>query len=98
MRRGLSQEELAKLLNVEAGSVGNWEAGRNNPKISRMKEIAEKLGVSVEFLMGEDPRAAESRQVGPYPGPVIHGDDFTARDQMRGPSKDACMDYLADFL
>lgn len=52
-RRGLSQVELAELLGVKPGTVGNWEAGVNGAPRKRLKEIADKLEVSMEFLTGE---------------------------------------------
>lgn len=52
-RRGLSQVELAEKLGVKPGTVGNWEAGVNGAPRKRLKEIADKLGVTMEFLTGE---------------------------------------------
>lgn len=46
------------MLDVSPGAVGNWESGANKPKISRLKDIADRLSVSIDFLMGEPSTAA----------------------------------------
>ena len=35
----LSQEELAKLLNVSVGTINRWENGKTKPNITAMKKI-----------------------------------------------------------
>lgn len=52
LRRGLSQEQLADLLGVRKGTVGNWESGQNGATIGRIRKIAKKLNVSCEYLVG----------------------------------------------
>jgi SOS-response transcriptional repressor LexA len=53
LRRGYSQAELAKILGVSAGAVANWESRANPPSNSTLGRIAETLGVSMAFLLGE---------------------------------------------
>ena len=49
-RLGLSQEGLARLLNVSTGSVHRWESGRSNPlpvvieKLEALEREAERKG------------------------------------------------------
>lgn len=54
-RRGWTQEDLAEKLGVSASAVGNWESQQNPPSRRRITDIAAKLGVSFEFLVGEEP-------------------------------------------
>jgi transcriptional regulator with XRE-family HTH domain len=56
-RRGWSQEELADALRVSAGAVANWETMANGPTRARLKDIAEKLNVSIDYLAGGAARA-----------------------------------------
>lgn len=61
-RLGLSQEDLASVLNVSRQSISNWETGAANPEIGKLTQLAETLGVSVDFLLDEkanlgDPKA-----------------------------------------
>ncbi|MEW6306162.1 MAG: S24 family peptidase [Verrucomicrobiota bacterium] len=53
--RGFSQADLATSLGLSVGSVGNWEAMFNMPTTRRLKLVAEKMGVSVDYLLGREP-------------------------------------------
>lgn len=53
MDKGLTMEEFGKLCNTEKQTVNNWEKGRNEPSLERLKLIAEMAGKSVsEFVYG----------------------------------------------
>lgn len=51
--RNLSQEEVAKQLDVSRQAVTRWENGRTLPSSSHVLTLAELFGVSVESLTGE---------------------------------------------
>ena len=48
---GLSQEELAQLTGVSRQSVTKWETGQSAPDLDRLVELADVLGVSLDFLL-----------------------------------------------
>ncbi len=51
---GLTQEELAKKLNVTEKAISRWETGRGTPDISLLIPLSKELNVSVlEILNGE---------------------------------------------
>lgn len=50
--RGLTQEQLAHLLNVSVGAVSKWENGNNRPDIESLPILADVLQVSVDALIG----------------------------------------------
>ena len=53
--QGLSQEALAKLLDVAANTVSRWETVTNKPDLSDRDERARVLNVSIlEFLPGDE--------------------------------------------
>jgi phage repressor protein C with HTH and peptisase S24 domain len=52
-RRGWSQEDLARLIGVSPSAVGNWESKANKPSNRTLGKIAEKLEVSIPYLLGE---------------------------------------------
>lgn len=60
LRRGLTQSELARRLNVTRGTVNHWIRGTDEPGKKRFPALSEALGVSVEWLMGE-PISEEER-------------------------------------
>ena len=53
----LSQAELAEKLNMSAGAIGMYEAGKRFPKLEVMKIIADFFKVNVAYLMGIEPKA-----------------------------------------
>ena len=66
MDKGLTMEEFGKLCNTEKQTVNNWEKGRNEPSLERLKLIAEMAGKSVsEFVYGV-PSAHTIRQLIEY--------------------------------
>lgn len=52
--KGLSKEELGSRLGVSGVTVGYWEAGRNEPRMGKVEQIAEVLDVTTDDLLFED--------------------------------------------
>lgn len=50
--RNLSQKELAEILNVSTGTVGNWEVGLREPDFQTLTKIADIFNVSCDYLLG----------------------------------------------
>lgn len=53
-QRGMTQEELARRLNITAAAVSKWENMDSYPDISVLIPIAEVFGVTLDALMGYD--------------------------------------------
>lgn len=53
-KRGLTQAQLAAIVEVEQPTVQRWERGMREPTIAKLKEIADALGVSLSDLLAED--------------------------------------------
>jgi transcriptional regulator with XRE-family HTH domain len=49
--KGLSQENLAKELEMSITAYGDIERGRTSPDLDRLDQIAKKLGVTLKNLM-----------------------------------------------
>ena len=49
---GMTQAELAGLLNVSKSAVAKWECGRGIPDRANFRQLAKALGVTVETLFG----------------------------------------------
>lgn len=63
--RHMTQEALAKELNITNQAVSKWEQNVTSPDISLLPEIAEVFGVSIDALFGREPPttgAYESRR------------------------------------
>ena len=52
-KNGLSQEGLAEKIGVSRQAVSKWETGEALPEVTKLKALAETLGVSVDFLLDE---------------------------------------------
>jgi len=50
--KNMTQMELADKMNISFQAVSKWERGNSMPDISKLPELAEILGVSVDELLG----------------------------------------------
>lgn len=70
--KGLSQEDLAELLQVSRQAVSKWEQGIGYPEMEKMLLLAQALCVSLDDLMGLAPQsAAPAPQSTPVTGKVL---------------------------
>ena len=56
--RGLTQAELAELMEVSFQAVSSWELGRYAPDLSRINKLADVLGIPAERLLSDMPESA----------------------------------------
>lgn len=63
-RRGLSQEDLAGMVNVSRQAVSKWEIGDAMPDLPKLLALADALDLSLDALCG--------REVPPVPAPTPH--------------------------
>lgn len=57
-KNSLSQSDLAEKSNVSRVMIGKYERGEAIPSIGAAKKIADALGVSLDFLVGESKNAS----------------------------------------
>lgn len=50
--KGLTQEELAKALNISRSALSLYEIGKRDPDTETLKKIAEYFNVSIDYLLG----------------------------------------------
>jgi transcriptional regulator with XRE-family HTH domain len=50
--RGATQDDIAKLLNIDRSTVASWEIGRAIPDINTLCELAKYYKVSTDYLLG----------------------------------------------
>ena len=50
--KGLSQRELAKLLNIDKSTVAKYETGERSPDADMIVKLADFFDVSTDFLLG----------------------------------------------
>jgi len=59
-RRGLSQEELAGMVNVSRQAVSKWETGDAMPDLNKLLALADALDISLDELCGRETKAPPS--------------------------------------
>ena len=53
--RGFTQIDLAKQVGITQQSIAGWEKGANYPNIDTLRRLANVLGVSVDYLIDNEP-------------------------------------------
>ena len=54
MKKGLTQSQLADLLNISASSVGMYEQGRREPNNRMLFKICKLFNVSSDYILDKD--------------------------------------------
>lgn len=54
MSSGLTQGEFAKMMGVSQVTACKWEHGKAYPRPKRLKDVANVLGVTVDFLLSDE--------------------------------------------
>ncbi len=57
--RGLTQEALARELNVTNQAVSKWESGQSCPDLQLLPQLADLFGVTIDTLFGRNPSPAD---------------------------------------
>ena len=80
--KGLTQEQLAKTLNVSRRTVSRWETGSNMPDLDLLMEIADLYEVDLrEMLNGE--RKSEDKMNKELEETVLQVAEYTNADKQR---------------
>ncbi len=66
-RKGLTVQQLADMVGVSRVSASRWESNVYEPDDAMKRRLAELLGVTVAYLMGEADDPAEPEGVAPAP-------------------------------
>lgn len=66
-RLGLTQEQLAEMLEVSAQAVSKWENDQTCPDITMLPRLAEIFGVTTDALLGRQEPVYEAEVVGETP-------------------------------
>ena len=51
---GLTQQGLAELTGFSLSAIGNWESCQNMPSPTKLAILSQKLGVSIDCLLGHE--------------------------------------------
>lgn len=59
--KGLSQEELGKLLHISRQTISKWESNQSTPDIQSCKEMAKIFNISLEEFLDEKPKQTKKQ-------------------------------------
>lgn len=91
--KNLSQEDLAELLGVSRQAISKWELGDGYPEVEKLLNIAGKLNVSLDTLMGtgisnsEENKHITSGEItitSPYEGVIVRCNKVAKSQQFKG--------------
>lgn len=60
--KGITQEQLAEMLNVSRQAVSKWESDSGYPETDKLLLLAGKLNVSLDFLMDNKPEQENEQE------------------------------------
>lgn len=52
--KGITQEDLARVLNVSRATIAMWETGRTSPDVSTLIKMADFFDCSVDAIVGHN--------------------------------------------
>lgn len=64
LAKGLTQEQLAKLLNTKQESIARLESGGSLPSLSTVKKVADALDAELEINLRPKPQTGEADAIG----------------------------------
>ena len=63
-QRGITQQDLVPVMGkTTRGAIGHYFTGRSEPSLEQLKNLAKFLGVSVNYLIGDEESAAVDKQL-----------------------------------
>jgi len=65
LSKGLTQEQLAKLLNTKQESIARLESGGSLPSLSTVKKVANALDAELEINLRPKPQPRDANPVAP---------------------------------
>ena len=58
-KKNMTQTDLADAAQTTRTTVSKWETGDSEPSATQLRMVADSLGVSVDYLLGNDASAGE---------------------------------------
>lgn len=77
--KNMTQMELADRMNISFQAVSNWERGNSMPDISKLPELAQIFGVTIDDILGEKSELVDSASDGKL-GEYLEGNDVNVKE------------------
>ena len=69
IRKGLTQEDLGKIINKSKNNISQYETGKREPDIQTLNKFSEIFGCTLDYLLGQDNPNIKPRK-------KYHGDEL----------------------
>lgn len=95
-----ASKALADYLGIHPNVITNWKNGRNKSYRGYLKQIADYFGVSVDYLLGKEPKEKPATNEGDEPLEdciVLHRDGKTSRYKFTREQLDAMAEMIKKF-
>lgn len=96
--RGLTQEDVARQLNISPQAVSKWENGHTMPELSLLVEVSELLGCTIDQILFPVPMPAMNANFEHILLPYAPIADFTGTSWPRSMSKPAILSAIKLFM
>lgn len=53
-KTGKTAYQVSKDTGIAQNTLSNWKTGRSNPKVDKLKILADYFGVTIEYFLGEE--------------------------------------------
>ena len=70
-KKGVTPYQVHKATGVAQSSLSDWKNGKSKPKYEKMQKIADYFGVSVDYLLGNEPKEKPAGQTTDEPNEKI---------------------------
>lgn len=64
--KGLSQDELARVLNLHQTAVSQWETGKTSPDMSVIPALSAFFNVTADYILGISDEKQQKKEPAPY--------------------------------
>lgn len=59
----ITQQELAKAINLSRSAVGMLESNKNGASLDKLKEIADFFGITVDYLLSDNEQIENTKEI-----------------------------------
>jgi len=75
LRKNLTQDEVANILQVDRSTLASWETNRREPDIATLCRIADYFHISIDWLVGRIPAKASTQPPRIQENPAVYQPD-----------------------
>ncbi|RAL21939.1 helix-turn-helix domain-containing protein [Thermoflavimicrobium daqui] len=95
IKKGMTQEEIGKLIGRSAAVISSYETGKRCPPTKQVDDLSKALGVSVDYLLG---REVEGKKVSYDIGNVLEAETLLYDGRVLTPRQKEFLKQQLEFI